>query len=90
MNQLDVYYRALLDLRQQTVADNSCTAQRSAFASADTEQDKIVTTRSLCKIDEDWVDAIEAGLIHIEKAIKEERQFIVEILDVIHLEMQSH
>ena len=90
MNQLDVYYRALLDYRQQTVADNSCTAQRNAFALADTEQDKIVTTRSLCKIDEDWVEAIEAGLVHIEKAIKEERQFIRSNGEVIPIEKVKH
>jgi len=90
MNQLDVYYRALLDYRQQTLADNGCTALRSAIANADTEQDVIVTTRAMCTIDEDWVNAIEAGLVHIEKAIKEERQFIRSNGEVIPIEKVKH
>lgn len=90
MNQLDVYYRALADYRQNTVADNNCSALRAAIAEADAEQDKIETTRVLCSIDEDWVEAIEAGLIHIEKAIKEERQFIRSNGEVIPIEKVKH
>ena len=90
MDQLDVYYRALTDYRQQTVADNKCTAQRNAIATTDIEQDKIEVIRSTCKIDEDWVDAIEAGLVHIEKAIKEERQFIRSNGEVVPIEKVKH
>ena len=86
MNHLDVYYRALLEYRQQTQSDIACTALRSSIAGADTEQDIIVVTRALCTIDEDWVEAIEAGLVHIEKAIKEERQFIRSNGEVIPIE----
>lgn len=90
MNQLDVYYRALLNYRQQTVANNECSALRSAIAEADAEQDKIVITRVFCTIEEDWVDAIEAGLIHIEKAIKEDRQFIRSNGEVVPIEKVKH
>ncbi len=86
MNHLDVYYRALSDYRQQTLADHSCTSLRNAVASADSEQDKIVITRSICTIENDWVDAIEKGLIHIEKALKEERQFIRSNGEVVPIE----
>ena len=90
MNQLDVYYRALSDYRQQTLADHNCTSLRTAIATTDAEQDKIVITRSLCTIDNDWVDAIEAGIVHIEKAIKEERQFIRSNGEVIPIEKVKH
>lgn len=90
MNQLDVYYRALADYRKNTVGDNNCSALRAAIAEADAEQDRIETTRVLCAIDEDWVEAIEAGLIHIEKAIKEERQFIRSNGEVIPIEKVKH
>lgn len=76
MNQFDVYYRALLEYRHLTLADNDCTALRTAISNADAEKDKIVVVRSLCTIENDWVDEIENGLIHIEKAINENRQFI--------------
>ena len=59
MNQLDVYYRALLDYRKQTLVNHSCTALRTAIATGDIEQDKIVITRAICTIEKDWVDAIE-------------------------------
>ena len=44
----------------------------------------------LCTIDEDWVNAIEAGLVHIEKAIKEERQFIRSNGEVVPIEKVKH
>lgn len=90
MNELDVYYRALLEYRKLTTADRGCSATATAFAEADTEADKIVVTRAFCTIDEDWVDAIEKGLVHIEKAIKEERQFIQSNGEVIPIEKVKH
>ncbi len=90
MNQLDVYYRALLDYRQQTTEDRNCTALRTAIATSDTERDKIVITRYNCTIERDWVDAIEAGLIHVEKALKEERQFIRSNGEVVPIEKVKH
>ena len=90
MNQLDVYYRALLDYRQQTVADHNCSALRTAIASTNIEQDKITITRSICTIDREWVDAIEKGLVHVEKALKEERQFIQSNGEVVPIEKVRH
>ena len=86
MNQLDVYYRALLNYRKLTTANHECTALRNAFAEADAEKDKIIIKRAFCTIDSDWVDAIEAGLVHVEKAIKEDRQFIRSNGEVVPIE----
>lgn len=90
MDQLNVYYRALLDYRKQTTASYECSALRSAIAQADVEKDKIVIKRAICSIDEDWVEAIEKGLVHVEKAIKEERQFIRSNGEVIPIEKVKH
>ena len=86
MNELDTYYRALLELRNTTNSVRQCAMLNAAIAAADTEDDKIVVTRAKCTVDEDWICAIEEGLIHIEKAIKEERQFIRSNGEVVPIE----
>ena len=90
MNQLDVYYRALAAYRQNTVADKSCSALRAAIAATDADKDEIVVTRAICSIDNDWVDAIEQGLVYIENAINEERQFIRSNGEVVPIEKVKH
>ena len=76
MKQLDVYYRALLEYREQTQQNRECISDSGAAAKANADLDKIVLTRKHCIIEEDWVDTIEEGLKYIAKAIAEERQFI--------------
>lgn len=90
MNHLDVYYRALSEYRKLTVANHDCSALRSAIATTDTEQDKIEIKRAFCTIEEDWVNAIEAGLVHVEKAIKQDRQFIRSNGEIIPIEKVKH
>ena len=90
MNELDVYYRALLGYRKQTAESDKCTSLRSAIAGASVDGDKITVKTATCTIEEDWVDAIEAGLIHVEKAIKMERQFIRSNGEVIPIEKVKH
>ena len=90
MNHLDVYYRALLDYRAQTLTRRECVLQRNAVTKVNTESDRITLKRMICTVEEDWVDAIEAGLVHIEKAIKEERQFIRSNGEVIPIEKVKH
>ena len=90
MNHLDVYYRALSEYRKLTVANHDCTSLRAAIATTDTEQDKIEIKRAYCTIEEDWVEAIEKGLVHVEKAIKQERQFIRSNGEIIPIEKVKH
>ena len=90
MNQLDVYYRALTNYRALTRDNRECTALRRAMTQADPENDKIVVTRNVCTVDEDWIIAIEKGLVFVEKAIKEERQFIYSQGDVEPIEKVKH
>lgn len=86
MNQLDVLYRAFLDFRKSTVEDESCKKLRLATARASADKDKVESQRSVCTIEEDWVRAIEKGLPFVEKAIREERQFIRQQGEVVPIE----
>ena len=86
MNQLNVYYRALLNYREQTLKNRDCTLDRTALSRVNTDSDRITLKRNFCTVDTDWVEAIEEGLVFIEKAIKEERQFIRSNGEVIPIE----
>ena len=86
MDQLDVYYRALLDYKNAIKENKDCLRFNNAFLSADADSDKLVFTRAYCTIDEKWVSEIEKGLVFIEKAIKEDRQFILSQGEVIPIE----
>ena len=86
MNQLNVYYRALLNYRGETTKNRDCTLDRNALTRVGTKDDRIVLKRNFCTVDTDWVEAIEEGLVFIEKAIKEERQFIRSNGEVIPIE----
>ena len=85
MSQLNLYYRAFREYRKYTLADKACVKQRQQFKNSPTEDDKLETIRTVCIIDEEWVQKIEEGLPFVEKAIAEERQFIKnegEVLDI--------
>ena len=86
MNYLDVYYRALLDYRKVTKDDRDCLTQRTTVAKANAKSDEIVITRQICDIETDWIKAIEEGLVHVDKAIRENRQFIRSNGEVIDIE----
>ena len=76
MNKLDFYYRGFKDYRKQTQDVSACEKERKNLKKSGLEFDLFETTKYLCTIDEDWVSEIEKGLVFIEKAVKEERQFI--------------
>lgn len=75
MNRLDVYYRALCEYRGVT-AVRHCEELRNAISGASRENDELTVSRNICTVETDWMDTIEAGLEFVEKAIREERQFI--------------
>ena len=86
MDQLDVYYRALLEYKKTINENKDSLRLNNAFLSADADSDKLVVTRSYCTIDEEWITEIEKGLVFIEKAIKEDRQFILSQGEVVPIE----
>ena len=89
MNQSDAYYRALLAYQGVVSAKRECLRDRHSFAAAP-GRGEITITRAVCTVDETWIQAIETGLVHIEKAIKEERQFIYSNGEVIPIEKVKH
>lgn len=86
MDILDVYYRAFKEYRKQTADSTACEKDRKSIADSNREQDRLEATKYLCKIDEDWVSAIEEGLTFVEKAVAEERQFIRTNGEVVPIE----
>lgn len=86
MNYLDIYYRALIDYRKNTGDFRDCVNQRISTTKADAKKDKLTVTRKVCTVETDWVDAIEEGLVHVEKALREERQFIRSNGEVVDIE----
>lgn len=86
MNYLDTLYRALTDYRKNTVDNHECKLHRRAIVASNNENDIIEVTRKNCVIEEDWIEAVERGLEFIDKAIKEERQFIRSNGEVIPIE----
>ena len=86
MNHLDTLYRALIDYRKNTLDNRECKTQRAAIITANSEEDVIKITRKNCIVEDDWIEAIEKGLVFIEKAIKEERQFIRSNGEVVPIE----
>ena len=86
MNELDVYYRALIKYREYTQQNKDCVSASRSVAGSNTDADKITLTRKHCIVEEDWVNAIEEGLKYIEKAIAEERQFIRSNGEIVPIE----
>lgn len=85
MNRSDAYYRAFLSHKKLTAEQKDCRRDLRTFAEAEGLR-RIAVTRMSCTVDENWINAIETGLAHIEKAIKEERQFIYSNGEVIPIE----
>lgn len=76
MNFLDKIYRAFLEYRKETSDDRECASNRRDVARIDADKDCVEVTRVVCDIENDWIEAIEEGLVHVERALAEERQFI--------------
>lgn len=86
MTQLDVYYRAFKEYRKETADNSACEKERKKIIAANSDLDRLESTKYLCKINDDWVKAIEEGLEFVEKAVAEERQFIRTNGEVVPIE----
>ncbi len=86
MTQLDAYYRAFKEYRKETAENSACEKERKKIIAANSDLDRLESTKYLCKINEDWVKAIEEGLEFVEKAVAEERQFIRTNGEVVPIE----
>ena len=86
MDSLDIYYRAFKDYRKETLKSSVCEKDRRAIANANTEQDRLQSTKYVVTIEEDWIKAIEDGLKFVEQALNEQRQFIKAEGEVVPIE----
>lgn len=89
MSRLDRLYRAFREYRKELSDDRETAALRSAAAES-AHSDRICAVRFVCTIENDWVDAIENGLVFIGKAIDEERQFIRSEGEISPIEKVKH
>lgn len=90
MKQLDMYYRAFSEYISISSKERENVLFRKALMSSADDESRLTVTRTICHIDEEWVRAVEEGLIFIEKAIKEERQFIYTTGEVEPIEKVKH
>ena len=79
-------YRAFIDYRKVTATDSDLKRERKSYKLIDKELEFFEAIKIDCTIDEDWVEAIEKGLVHVDKAIREDRQFIRSNGEVIDIE----
>ena len=87
MKNLDNLYEAYQNYKKLCIVDNETPRFLRAYMNVkDRESEDIQTVFSVCHIEQDWVEAIEVGLPFIEKAIKEERQFIRNDGEVLPIE----
>ena len=85
MKPSDAYYRALLAYKKIISEQRDCRRDSHAFADA-AREGSITVTRMICTVDEEWIREIEKGLVYVEKAIREDRQFIYSNGEVIPIE----
>ena len=76
MTELDLYYRAFGDYTKAVTQDKTHARTLHSIRKAAAPDDRLEATRTRCIIDEEWIATIEKHLPLVEKAIKEERQFI--------------
>ncbi|MCH5149024.1 MAG: hypothetical protein J1G05_06700 [Clostridiales bacterium] len=86
MSRIDIYHRAFKDFRKVTINSQNCIKDRNRLAESNKEADKLNSTKYLCTIEDDWIVAIEEGLVYVEKALAEERQFIRTNGEVVPIE----
>lgn len=87
MERLDVFYKAY-DSFRTIINEDSETPRFRKFCAGikNVKAEDLVVSYSTVEIDEEWVKALEKGLVYVEKAIKEDRQFIRNEGEVLPIE----
>lgn len=86
MRLIDLLYRAFNAYRQQTENNTNSQKERKVIKQTNIKEDELTSIKHNCIIESDWIENIEEGLIYIEKAIREERQFIRTEGEVVPIE----
>lgn len=75
MTETDVFYRAFGELLKALDKDGGISRTISAAAKAPNPA-RLTVCHNVCNVEDDWISAIERGLVFIGKVIDEDRQFI--------------
>ena len=86
----DQYYRGLVAYTNAINNEKDIVKLNNVVKQTDLDNDVLETKRLVCTIDEDWVKNIEEGLVYVEKAVREERQFIRTEGEVVPIERAKH
>lgn len=87
MENLDLLYKSYKAYKKLCITDDETPRFVRAYTTNNLkENEDTVHIFNICKINDDWVSTIEQGLPFIEKAIKEERQFIRNDGEVLPIE----
>ena len=87
MENLSLFYEAFEEYKKRTALDVESNRISKFYAGQKgPDHEEIKVTYSTCTIEKDWVEAIEKGIVFIEKAIAEERQFIRNDAEVLPIE----
>jgi len=86
MEQNDIFYRAFFGYQKEFLGNKENEIFQKAILVKKDPDDFLLMTETEVTIDEDWILAIEKGLIYVGKAIREERQFIRNNGEVLPIE----
>lgn len=87
MERLNVFYKAYNSFKNIIEEDSETGRFRKFCQSLSSKKyEDLTVSFSEITVEDDWVNAIEKGLTYVEKAIKEERQFIRNNGDVLPIE----
>ena len=87
MNSADLFYRAFIEYKKLLGQDKESVAmQRFALSLNKAQHEDLQIIYYECTIKEDWIMTIEKALPFLEKAIKEDRQFIRNDQDILPIE----
>lgn len=86
----DLYFRGFTLYKKELEKDKEASKLRHVIKQTNIDNDRLETVRYICKIDEEWVKNIEEGMVYVEKALREERQFIRTEGEVVPIEKAKH
>ena len=86
MADFNKYYRAYILMQETLKGDFTHKYINSTLADGDKGQDELSGKTFSRVIDMDWVEAIEDAIPYIDKAIREQRRFIIQNEDIVPIE----
>jgi hypothetical protein len=87
VNSIDLFYRAFTEYKKLIAQDkDSLAMQRFSFSLNKPQHENLQIIYYECTIKEDWILTLEKALPFLEKAIKEDRQFIRNNEDILPIE----